>query len=240
MISQTLVTGLAFASGALAMRVAPADYPLARRDCNPTAGNTTYTVQANDTIFTIAAALGSGVCDIARASRLIDATYLVEGWELIVPTATTGCVAADEDTSCLLTNLAPTATCVTGGPHVYTAVPGDTYEYVAEYKLNITTESLLGNLGANTNTTDVTGNTTLTEGQGVKLPLCSPSQCTIQPMHMVNQTFADLAREYGVTVGQIMALNYGYTHSSEDADGSPVLTVPVSCELLSDTITVIS
>jgi hypothetical protein len=160
----------------------------------------------------------------------------VEGWELIIPTTTYNDASGDDD-SCLLRDLKPTATCVVGGPHVYTSIPGDTLTIIAQNKLNITLDSLLDNLGYD----DSYANITSTEGaDAIKLPLCSPSQCTVKPYQMVNKTFADVAAEFGVSVGQIMGFNYGYTHSNHTADDSPILTVPVECRLLSNNITIVS
>ncbi|RHZ53007.1 LysM peptidoglycan-binding domain-containing protein [Aspergillus thermomutatus] len=62
--------------------------------------NTTqyYTVLEGDRIFSIAAKVDRGVCDIARANRMMDAEYLVPGFSLIIPDT----ISDPDNDTCLL------------------------------------------------------------------------------------------------------------------------------------------
>jgi hypothetical protein len=127
--------------------------------------------------------------------------------------------------------------CIYGGPHTYSTVTNDTFTKIA-LKFNVTVNTLaalLTNAGVTTNDEIVAAGTTL------KIPQCSPSQCTIQPYRFNYGTYVDLAAEFNTTVGQISAFNAGYTTSDATTnDTTPVLTIPMNCVPLSDTITVIT
>ncbi|KAJ5649631.1 uncharacterized protein N7484_003354 [Penicillium longicatenatum] len=104
--------------------------------------NGTYTVKANDTIYTIATKHGVGACDIARVNVLADPNYLYTNESLLIPQIAT----FPDDTSCFSTNnTETTATCIYGGPHVYTILPGDTIQKIANERYNITVESIMNN-----------------------------------------------------------------------------------------------
>jgi LysM repeat protein len=183
----------------------------------------------------IAASLNLSICDIARANRMADATLVSTGEQLSVPNAST----CPDDISCLIsTNTYPTATCVMGGPHVYTTIDGDTLRSIAEKKFNITLASL------QTTTKDPAANDTdnpIDAGQMIKLPLCKESQCLMSPYQIQYGTYTDIALAYGATVGQIMAMNPTYNKSTAAVGDGPVITIPMTCKLTTDgTPTIIS
>ncbi|CAN9260888.1 unnamed protein product [Alternaria alternata] len=75
----------------------------------------------------------------------------------------------------------------------------------------------------------------------IKIPQCSPSQCTVQPYKFTFGTYVDLANELNTTVGQIMSFNPTYNYSSKtDVDDSPIISLPMNCRNSTGNITVIS
>lgn len=104
------------------------------------ASNTTlyYTALEGDSIFSIVAKLGRGVCNITRANRLMDAKYLFPGFSLIMPDAASN---PDNDT-CVLQAQNTTATCIYGGRLDCTTATNGPINRAALYKLNITVGSL--------------------------------------------------------------------------------------------------
>ncbi|PYI00047.1 hypothetical protein BO71DRAFT_446007 [Aspergillus ellipticus CBS 707.79] len=177
-----------------------------------TASNTTYIVQANDTIHSIASQYNVGACDLARLNVLADPNFLYADEPLRIPARAT----FPDDTSCFSTNnTGATATCIYGGPHVYTILPGATIQKIANERYNITAESIL-------NTTAQTGYIAalnpgiydvLETGETVKIPVCDNTACTMTEFAFTYGTLQDFATEYGITVGQIMSLNLGYNHT---------------------------
>ena len=113
----------------------------------------------------------------------------------------------DNDT-CILKPNNTTNTCINGGPRLYYTVNGDTYEKIA-LRLNITTEAVMGDYAQGRNATEE-----LPAGQFMKIPLCEPSQCIIQPYSISWGVYKDMAEKYGSTVGQIMMLSPTYNYSS--------------------------
>ncbi|KAF7177877.1 hypothetical protein CNMCM7691_006353 [Aspergillus felis] len=223
-----LLSSLAFAVFALAVpHVAPRQ-----------ASNTThyYTVLEGDSIFSIAAKLDRGVCDIARANRMMDAEYLFPGFSLIIPDA----VSNPDNDTCLLQAQNATATCIYGGPHDYTTATNDTITRVALYKLNITVDSLWTENAKIFNLSSP--DEVLPPNSYLKVPQCMPSVCTITAFEFTYGVFKDLAEKYGTTVGQIMTLNFHYNYSSavgtaaDEALGLsyPIITLPVGCKALVD------
>ncbi|KAK7981650.1 hypothetical protein PG996_009340 [Apiospora saccharicola] len=112
---------------------------LGQRASTCPAGSTIpYTVQSGDTLTKIAAALGSGICDIAKASGLANPDYILNGAELTVPLG----VATPDNKSCLKHDAPATAVCVAGGANSYTIKSGDTL-YLVSVALGITLDALL-------------------------------------------------------------------------------------------------
>lgn len=201
--------------------------------CDTTTLNTTtgvYYVGTETTIFDIAKATNRGVCDIGRVNCMADVTILPNiGQNIVIPPE----VCEPDNDSCLLANTTTTNTCINGGPRLYYTVKGDTYERIAQ-RLNITVEALL--------TQNATATDVLTPGQFVKVPLCSPSQCILQPFQFTYGVYKDLAEEYGTTVGQIMMLSPTYNYSEYTVNGNvpPTIDLPINCTALSSNVTVIT
>ncbi|PWY96180.1 hypothetical protein BO94DRAFT_591731, partial [Aspergillus sclerotioniger CBS 115572] len=110
---------------------------------HPTTLHTTiglHTVTPNDTIASISNLHSRGICDIARLNRMADATLpLLTGEKLLIPPET---CTPDNSTCLILPNPSGTyADCVSGGPHAYYTLEGDTIRYIA-LKLNITVAAL--------------------------------------------------------------------------------------------------
>lgn len=150
------------------------------------------------------------------------------GQTLVIP----GETCDPDSTTCVLTNTSAINTCVMGGPRLYYTIKGDTYERIA-LRLNLTVDTVAD--GAN-------ATAPLTVGEFVKLPLCGPSQCVIQPYKFEYGTYKDLADEYGTTVGQLMSLSPGYNYSEWRLSGNnaPSIDLAINCTLLSDNITIYS
>jgi hypothetical protein len=206
----------------------------AQSNCTGSLNSTTslWLTGSCDTIFTIAAAVDRGVCDIARANRMADAELFVTGERLLIPAA----VSEPDNSTCLLVATGnATADCIYGGPHTYLTVLNDTISKVA-LKFNVTADSLASSaMGISSN------DAIIPTGSQFKLPQCSPSQCTVQAFQFTYGTYKDLAEEYNTTVGQLLAFNPGYNYSDVTvATEGPVITLPSNCVALSDNITVIS
>ncbi|KAJ8064936.1 hypothetical protein OCU04_007240 [Sclerotinia nivalis] len=226
-ISQTTLLASGLASIALAQ-----DTTCSTSSLNTTAS--TWTVAETDTIFSIAAATNRGVCDIARASRMPDAEYIDTGMVLIIPAQ----VCNPDNESCLLTASNDATSCVYGGPHTYTTVRNDTITKIAT-KFNVdvsvlSTDTITGMLKVSS------VDEIITAGTLMKVPQCSPSECTIQPIQFTYGVYKDLAEKYNATVGQLLGFNTGYRYSDSVESLSPVLTIPMNCKPLSENITVIS
>jgi hypothetical protein len=212
---------------------------VASSSCNSSTLNATeylYPITvAGTTIFDVAKATDRGVCDIARINIMADVEIVPNvGQSILIPPQ----VCEPDNESCILPwNNETTNECVMGGPRLYYTVNGDTYERIALKRLNITVESLMGNSMGNQSASDA-----LEPGQYVKVPLCSPSQCVIQPYTFTYGVYKDLAEEYGTTVGQIMMLSPTYNYSSSAYSGatSPSIDLAINCTALSSNITVIS
>lgn len=179
---------------------------------NITASNITHTVQANDTIATVAAHYGVGECDLARLNLLSDPGFIYAGEVLRIPARAT----FPDDYSCFSANNTQTKnTCIYGGPHVYTIQPGDTIQKIANERFNITVESIMS-LGAQTwyiAALHPGPYEVLQTGETVKIPVCENTECTMTDFTLTYGTLQDFATAYKVTVGQIMELNPGYNHS---------------------------
>lgn len=222
-----------FRSFALAL-AASSSLVSADSTCDTSALNTTtgsyYIGVENTTIFDVANATGRGVCDIGRVNCMADVTIVPNvGQTIVIPPE----VCEPDNDSCLLPSEESTNTCVNGGPRLYYTVNGDTYERIAQ-RLNISVASVVS---GNASATDV-----LPVGQFVKVPLCSPSQCILQPYTFTYGTYKDLAKQYGSTVGQIMMLSptYNYSEYSVNGNSPPTIDLPINCTALSNNVTVIS
>ncbi|KAK3939227.1 putative peptidoglycan-binding lysin subgroup protein [Diplogelasinospora grovesii] len=210
-------------SAALVLGITHLQGTWAQANCTTTNLNTT----ADDTIFSIASATNRGVCDIARANRMADAELLRANATLLIP----GESCSQDNESCLLVAQNTTTDCIFGGPHTYTTVTNDTIAKVALEKFGIPAAAL------------TTGpvNDILAAGMSIKVPQCSPSQCTVQPYRFTYGTYKDLAKQFNTTVGQIFALNPTYSYSSTlNESAAPVITMPMDCRPLSANYTVIS
>ncbi|CAK7236637.1 hypothetical protein SCUCBS95973_009675 [Sporothrix curviconia] len=178
---------------------------------NVTIGDT-YTVVEGDTVASIASKYGVGLCDVARLNVLADPEFIYPGEILNIPASAT----FPDDTSCLTPNNTDTTnTCIYGGPHVYTILPGDTIQKIANKWFNITTESILS-FGAQTGYIQALNPgiyDVLDTGATVKIPACSNTACTMTDYTFSYGTLQDFAAQYNVTVGQIMSLNLGYNHT---------------------------
>lgn len=191
-----------------------------------------WNVTETDTIYSIAAATNRGVCDIARASRMPDAEYIDVGFTLLIPAE----VCNPDNDSCLLTASDATTECVYGGPHTYITVRNDTITKIAiKFNLDIAA------ISADTTALNVASvDDIITAGSQIKLPQCSPSECTVQPIQFTYGVYKDLAAQYNSTVGQMFGFNTGYRFSNAVTSLSPVLTIPSNCQPLSNNITIIS
>jgi hypothetical protein len=144
-------------------------------------------------------------------------------------------VCDPDNETCLIPENNATRGCIYGGPRLYYTVNGDTYDLIAQ-RLNITVESLMEKSSGN-----ATATTALQPGQFVKVPLCEPSQCILQPYTFSSGVYKDLAGKYGTTVGQIMMLSptYNYSTSVVNGESGPTIDLPINCTALSSNITVV-
>lgn len=192
-----------------------------------------YTSTENDTIYSIAEAYNLTVCEFARANRLIgDPVDINNGSTFLIPLSTSE--TYDDTLDCLMTNttaqLETTATCINGGPHAYTTVKGDTLQKIAELRYNITWESVSTYTAQTAVAAGVGPFEELEVGQTVKIPLCIPSQCTLQPFELTYGTVWDLVQyKTNSSLGQIMSLNPGYTYSEVPSGEGPELTIVTDC-----------
>ncbi|PYI09780.1 hypothetical protein BO78DRAFT_436658 [Aspergillus sclerotiicarbonarius CBS 121057] len=205
--------------------------------CDRTSLNTTvglYTVQSGDTMTGISNTVSRGICDIARLNRMADAMLpLLTGEELLIPPET---CTPDNSTCLILPNPTDTyADCVSGGPHDYYTLKGDTIRYIA-LKLNITVAALSATAQGGVTDPDAP----VQVDNFLKVPQCSPSRCAVEPLLFTYGTYKDLAEKTGTTVGQIMAFNPTYNHTDAARGEGAVITLPGKCENLAANVTVIS
>ncbi|KAF4121503.1 LysM domain [Geosmithia morbida] len=175
------------------------------------------------TVFDVAKATKRGVCDIGRENLMADVEIIPNvGQSIRIPPQ----VCEPDNETCLLSGPG-TRNCVLGGPRLYYTQRGDTYAKIAG-RLNMTVSSLTS--GNETSATEQ-----LPVGQFVKVPLCDPSECVIQPFQMSSKVvYKDLADRYGSTVGQIISLSptYNYSNGANAASPDPSISIPVNCTLL--------
>lgn len=124
--------------------------------------------------------------------------------------------------------------CLAGGPRLYYTVNGDTYWKIAG-RLNMTLDAV-GCDAASCN-----ANETLAVDQFVKIPLCYPSTCEIEPYSFTEGVYKDLAENFNSTVGQIQMLSptYNYSHVEVAGEG-PTIVMAINCHILADNYTIIS
>lgn len=207
--------------------------------CNSTALNTTigiYNITTYPTtVFTIASETNRGVCDIARYNLMSDAAIIPNiGQQIYIPAE----VCDPDNDTCLIANTTSTNTCINGGPRLYYSVNGDSAEIIAR-RLNITTDSIMTGSAAFDGANETT---VIDAGQWIKVPLCDPSSCTIQPASFSSGVYKDLAEEYDTTVGQIMMLSptYNYSHAYALGEAGPTIDIPMNCTALSANITALT
>ncbi|KAJ5704193.1 hypothetical protein N7493_011331 [Penicillium malachiteum] len=190
--------------------------------------NVTYTVKGNETIFDVAKKFGVGACDLARVNVLADPNFIYANETLLIPAR----ALFPDDYSCFSqNNTQATNDCIFAGPHVYTIMPGDTVQKIANERYNITVESVL-NQSAQTGyiaALDPGPYDVLQTGETIKIPVCDNSICTASVFTFSYGTLQDFATFYNTTVGQIMALNLGYNHTTGDVP----LGVFYDCEIIS-------
>ncbi|KAI4602006.1 hypothetical protein KJ359_010872 [Pestalotiopsis sp. 9143b] len=136
--------------------------------------------------------------------------------------------------------------CLVGGPRLYYTLNDDTLWKIAG-RLNMTLDAVqCGGDGCNTNTTCTDGicpggggsqysaNENIAAGQFVKIPMCYPSTCKIEPYSFSSGVYKDLADEYGSTVGQIQMLSptYNYSYIANEGGTAPPIGLPKNCRLL--------
>lgn len=205
--------------------------------CDPATLNTTvgtYLVKEGETISSISNIVNRGICDIARLNRMSDAMLpLLVDEELLIPPE----VCLQDNSTCLIVPRPDDtyADCVSGGPHTYYTLKGDTLRYIA-LKLNITVESLMATAQGNSTDPDAL----VQVDTFLKVPQCSPSRCAVWPETFTYGTYKDIAQKLGTTPGQIMAMNPTYNHSDVDRGEGAVIAVLGDCKAMGSSTTVIS
>jgi hypothetical protein len=125
--------------------------------------------------------------------------------------------------------------CLMGGPRLYYTLNGDTLWKIAG-RLNMTLDAL----GSGS---QYSANETISAGQFVKIPLCYPSTCEIEPYSFTAGVYKDLADKYGSTVGQIQMLSPTYNYSSyatREGGSPPSIVLPKNCRLLASNYTILN
>lgn len=151
------------------------------------------------------------------------------GQKIIIP----GQVCNPDSTTCVIDG--PGANdCLVGGPRLYYTLNGDTLWKIAG-RLNLTLEAIAGG-------DPDSANATIQAGHFVKVPLCHPSVCEIEPLTFASGVYKDLATEYGSTVGQLQMLSPTYNYSTSIMDGltPPSISLAKNCRLLSSDYTILS
>ncbi|KAI9933949.1 hypothetical protein AWENTII_000296 [Aspergillus wentii] len=222
--------------------------------CNPATLNTTsfnyVNSVENQTVYEIAKKFNRGVCDIGRANLMVDVSVVPNvGETIIIP----GQVCNPDWTSCIIDGPG-TNDCLVGGPRLYYTLNGDTMWKIAG-RLNMTLDSVMcGGDSCDTSITCIDGicpggggsqygaNETIAAGQFIKIPMCSPSVCDIEPYTFSKGVFKDLADKYGSTVGQIQMLSptYNYSYIANEGGTYPPIALAKNCRLLSSNYTVLS
>lgn len=234
--------------------------------CDTSALNTTtylypITVE-NTTVAQVAAATNRGLCNLARYNFMADEVCKLRGvnphrssgstnsrHQSIVPNVGQALVIPPEvcpdevdNTTCVVSNGNSTNACLVGGPRLYYTVNQDTYRKIAN-RLDLAVSALATGAGAGAGHDP---DAVLPAGQFVKVPLCSPSTCSIRPFQFSDDAplvYKDLAERYGATVGQIMMLSptYNYSQSAyKTTQTPPTIVLPYNCTKTSNNVTVIT
>ncbi|GMF19761.1 unnamed protein product [Phytophthora lilii] len=188
----------------------------------------TYTTDAITSVTTIATLTSRGICDVARANRMSNPT---------IP------FAADTEV------IIPAQVCE---PMIYHALPSWTLPppTLASWEVQTSTTRSAMTLTASLLSKGLTSRSKCAHrtecgrvggrrgaGRGFvpqdSIVLPEP----VQPYHFTYGTYKDLVEEFGASVGQIIAYNPTYSHSSATAGEGPVLTIPMGCKALSDNVT---
>lgn len=164
---------------------------------------------------------------------LADPDFIYPGEKFLIPATP----AHPDDFSCLdVNNTDTTNTCIVGPPHVYTTMPGDTIQKIANVRYNITVDSIMSYSAQTAYIVDLQPGpyTPLETGQSVKIPLCENTECILRTFDFHYGTFVDVARMFGVTTGQIMSLNEGFNHSDGGAAANAAVAVVTNCTYMDD------
>lgn len=137
--------------------------------------------------------------------------------------------------------------CLIGGSRLYYTLNGDTMWKIAG-RLNMTLDAVTcGGDSCNTNITCVggsqyTANEAIPAGQFIKIPMCYPSTCDIEPYSFSTGVYKDLADKYGSTVGQIQMLRPTHNYGCIVNEGGtyPPISLAKNCRLLSSNYTILS
>lgn len=181
---------------------------------------------------------------------VVDVTVVPNvGQTIIIP----GQVCDPDWTSCIVGGPG-TNECLIGGPRLYYTLNGDTLWKIAG-RLNMTLDAVkCGGDSCETNVTctngicpggggsQYTANETIPAGQFIKIPMCYPSVCEIEPYSFSHGVYKDLADRYGSTVGQIQMLSptYNYSYIANEGGTPPPIGVAKNCHLLSSNYTILS
>ncbi|PSR80926.1 hypothetical protein BD289DRAFT_484654 [Coniella lustricola] len=139
-ISPSVAVGVHVIHAAAAVDYTVLDSAANVLNLNIEVSNMTHTVTANDIIYTIAEQYGAGACDVARLNVLADPEYIYADEVLSIPLLPT----FPHGSSCFqVNNTAAQRTCIMAGPHIYTIMPGDTIQKIANRRFNIATDSVL-------------------------------------------------------------------------------------------------
>ncbi|PQE18311.1 Intracellular hyphae 1 protein [Rutstroemia sp. NJR-2017a WRK4] len=221
--------------------------------CDPASLNTTSFNYVNDienqTVHEMAVKFNRGVCDIGRANLMVDVSVVPNvGQTIIIPAE----VCDPDWTTCIIDGPG-TNDCLIGGPRLYYTLNGDTLWKIAG-RLNMTLDAVqCGGDGCNTNVTCTDGicpggsggqysaNETISAGQFIKIPMCYPSICEIEPYSFTAGVYKDLADKYGSTVGQIQMLSptYNYSYITSEGGTPPPIGMPKNCRLLASNYTIL-
>lgn len=243
-------------SATLFVALVAAVLPTAAATCDLSTLNTTsfeysYTI-ANETIQQIADKFDRGVCDIGRANLsescrtrseypgepatnrscdiVVDVSVVPNvGQKIIIP----GQVCDPDWVTCIIDGPG-IGDCLVGGPRLYYTLNGDTLWKIAG-RLNLTLEAIAGS-------DSYSANATIEANQFMKVPLCYPSICEIEPFMFDSGIYKDLADEYGSTIGQIQMLSptYNYSTSLLDGNAPPSISLAKNCRLLSSNYTILN
>lgn len=111
----------------------------------------------------------------------------------------------------------PTPTCAFRGPHVYTTLPGDNASEDCRRKFKITIAALVNNAGGRAVDPNAKR---LPQEYLLSYPCARPTNAYFNRRRYIMALIQTLQRRI-MSLGQIVAMNFGYRYSSSDAAGSP-------------------